>query len=65
VFFRGELFKILTFWGMAGVRFLFLSEFYMKISKCSPSKKTYFGKPPARSDTGFGILGEFWSRTDL
>ena len=29
LFFRGQLFKILTFWGLAGVRFLFLSEFYI------------------------------------
>jgi hypothetical protein len=28
-------------------------------------KKTYFGTPLARSETGFGILSEFWSRTDL
>jgi hypothetical protein len=65
MFFRGELFKILTFWGLAGVRFLFLSEFYLKISTCSPSKKTYFGRPPARSETGSGILSKFWCRTDL
>ena len=65
LFFRGELFKILTFWGLAGVGILFLSEFYLEISKCSPSKKIYFGTPPARSETGFGILSEFPSRTDL
>jgi hypothetical protein len=38
---------------------------YMGICTCSPSKKTYFGTPPARSETGFGILSEFPSRTDL
>jgi hypothetical protein len=66
VFFRGELFKILTFWGLAGVRFSFLSEFYIEILKCSPSKKkTYFGTSPARSETGFEILSKFRSRTDL
>ena len=65
VFFRGELFKILTFWCLAGVRFLFLSEFYIEISKCSPSKKTYFGTPPSRSETGFVSLSVFRSRTDL
>jgi hypothetical protein len=50
VFFRGELFKIMTFWGLDRVRFLFLSEFYIEITKCSPSKKTYFGTPPAAPD---------------
>jgi hypothetical protein len=43
---------------------LILSEFYMKIFTCSTSKKTYL-TPPARSETGFGILGEFRDRTDL
>ena len=28
-------------------------------------KKKFFGTPPARSETRFGILGKFWSRTDL
>jgi hypothetical protein len=27
--------------------------------------QTYFGIPPARSETGFGILSKFQSRTDL
>jgi hypothetical protein len=31
----------------------------MGISKYSPSKKKYFGTPPARSETGFGILSKF------
>jgi hypothetical protein len=35
---------------------LILSEFYMK---------TYFGTPPARSETGFENLTEFRSRIDL
>jgi hypothetical protein len=42
-----------------------LSEFYIKISTSSPSKKNYFGTPPARSETGFEILAEFQSRTGL
>jgi hypothetical protein len=65
VFFRGEQFKILTFLGLAGVRFLFLSRFYIGILKCLPSKKKHFRTPRARSETGFGILSEFRSRTDL
>jgi hypothetical protein len=29
------------------------------------SRKTYFGTPPARSETGFENLTEFRSRIDL
>jgi hypothetical protein len=55
------------------VAIIFLSEIgavrpigvYIKISTSSPSKKNYFGTPPARSETGFEILAEFQSRTGL
>ena len=33
VFVRGELFKVLTFWGMAEVRYLFLIKFSIEVSK--------------------------------
>ena len=45
---------------------LFLGdEIYMKIYTCSHTSilgKKYFGTPPARSETRFGILGEFRSK---
>ena len=65
VFFRGELFKILTFWGVAGVRFLFLSEFFIKISECSPSKKNTSEhplpdlRPVSESWANFGLEQTF------
>jgi hypothetical protein len=52
------------FWGLAGVRFLFYFNLYGNIYMFT-FKKIYFGTPPARSETGFGILSEFRSRTDL
>ena len=64
VFFRGGLSKILTFWGLVGVRFLFLCEFFYGNIEMFTSKKN-FGTPPARSETGFGFLSEFRSRTHL
>ena len=48
VFFSGELFKILTFWGLAVMRFF--------IWNC------YLRKNAARSETGFVILSEFPTR---
>ena len=66
--YRGELFKILTFWGMAGARFLFALNFTIKYLKVYiPKTRQHFETPPARcgSETGFGILNEFWSRKDL
>jgi hypothetical protein len=47
VVFRGELFKILTFWGLTGVRFLFLSYFlYENIEMFTfEEKKTHFRTP--------------------
>ena len=54
-------YRILPFWGLADVRFLFYLIFILKYLK----KKTYFRTPPARSETGFENLTEFRSRIDL
>jgi hypothetical protein len=65
VFFRDELLLANFFHGPAWGAVLILSEFYIVILKWLPSKKTYFRTPPARSETGIAILGEFQFRTDL
>jgi hypothetical protein len=55
--------RILPFWGLAEVRFLFYLNFILKY--VHHKKKIYFGTPPARSETVFGIQREFRSRIDL
>ena len=52
------------FWGLAGVRFLFYLNLYEDIYMFT-FKKKHTSEPPARSETRFGILIEFRSRTDL
>ena len=70
VFFRLRCFLVVNFskYWLSGALLGWGSIFvliYIEISECSPSKKTYFGTPPARSETRLGILCKFWSRTDL
>jgi hypothetical protein len=48
VFFRGERFKMLSFWGVGGVRFLLLSEFYVETLICLPSKTNTLPKTPCQ-----------------
>jgi hypothetical protein len=54
-FFRGKFSKIL----LSGAWLGWGSYFYLA------SKKQHTSEHPARSETGSGILGEFWSRADL
>jgi hypothetical protein len=60
VFLRGELFKILTFWGLAGVRFLFYLNFIWKYLHVHLQKKHTSEHPLLHQ-----ILIKFRSRTDL
>ena len=56
---------IQAFLGPGWGEVLILSEFIWEYFHVHLQKKTYFGTPPARSETGFRILSKFWSRTDL